>query len=132
MYTKTKREGVRGMKRILGLIVLLTFASSVALAQPVVKIETIKGTIIDNACAHAQKGKNLDEFVKTHTKQCTLMPQCIESGYSIYSNSKLTRFDKESNLKIVEFLKNPESKLHVEITAHKKGDMLSLVSIRNQ
>jgi hypothetical protein len=120
------------MKRILGLIVLLSFAGSMAFAEPAVKIETIKGTIIDNACAHAQKEKNLDEFVKTHTKECALMPQCVESGYSILSNGNLTKFDKESNFKIIEFLKVEGNKLNVEITAQKKGELLSLVSIKNQ
>jgi len=91
----------------------------------------LKGDVIDNTCASANKDK-LAEFVKTHTKQCALMPGCIESGYSFYADGKLYAFDKDSNAKVVEFLKKADSKLQVTITAKQVGDELSLVSIENQ
>jgi pectate lyase len=91
----------------------------------------LKGDVIDNTCANANRDK-LAEFVKTHTKQCALMPGCVESGYSFYANGKLYAFDKDSNAKIVEFLKKADSKLQVAITAKQVGDELSLVSIENQ
>ncbi len=94
---------------------------------------TVKGDIIDNLCAGSQKTPaDLAAFVKTHTKQCTLMPQCAASGYSIFSDGKLSKFDKESNAKIEEFLKQADSKLQVVVVAKKVGDELSLVSIENQ
>jgi hypothetical protein len=95
-------------------------------------ITTLKGDIIDNMCAGAQKPEQLSEFVKTHTKQCALQPQCEASGYSIFSEGKLMKFDKASNPKIAEFLKKPESKLQVMVMTKKAGEELSLVSIANQ
>ena len=92
---------------------------------------SLKGDVIDNTCASANRDK-LAEFVKTHTKQCALMPGCIESGYSFYANGKLYAFDKDSYAKVVEFLKKADSKLQVAITAKQVGDELSLVSIENQ
>lgn len=92
----------------------------------------INGDIIDNMCAGSQKPEALAAFVKTHTKQCALMPQCEASGYSIYSDGKLVKFDAASNAKVVEFLKKADSKLQVEVVAQKTGDELSLVSIENQ
>jgi len=93
---------------------------------------TIKGDIIDNMCAGSQNPEDLAAFVKTHTKQCTLKPQCAASGYSIFSDGKLSKFDKESNAKIEEFLKKADSKLQVVVVAKKVGDELNLVSIENQ
>ena len=94
--------------------------------------ETINGVLIDNLCADAQKPENLAAFVKTHTKSCTLMPRCVASGYSIYADGKLMKFDKESNAKIEEFLKKNESKLDVVIVVKKIEGKLNLVTIENQ
>ena len=91
----------------------------------------LKGDIIDNMCAGANKG-TLAEFVKTHTKECALKPGCLDSGYSIFADGKLYAFDKDSSAKVAEFLKQADSKLQVTITAKQVGDELNLVSIKNQ
>ena len=106
---------------------VVTTNAAVAIPEAIV----LKGDVIDNTCAGANKD-NLAEFVTTHTKQCALMPGCIESGYSIFADGKLYAFDKDSNAKVVEFLKKADSKLQVTITAKQVGDELSLVSIENQ
>ncbi|MDD5686883.1 MAG: hypothetical protein PHE88_03505 [Elusimicrobia bacterium] len=91
-----------------------------------------KGIVIDNMCATSNKDK-LGDFVKTHTKECALMANCQASGYSLYTaDGQLIGFDKESNPKIVKFLKNKNSKLQVVLKAKKDGDMLHLVSIKNE
>ncbi len=96
------------------------------------KAMTYAGTIIDNQCANSNK-TNLGEFIKTHTKACALMPNCIASGYSLYMpDGTLKPFDKVSNAKIEKFLKKKSSKLTVDITAKESGGQLSLVSIKNQ
>ena len=121
------------MKKILCFALLACFVASMAFAgETPAKIEkavTLKGDIIDNMCAGAQKSQ-LATFVKTHTKECAL--QCATSGYSIFSNGKLSKFDKVSNPKIKEFLKKPDSKLQVAIVAEPEGNELDLVSIENQ
>lgn len=143
------------MKKVLFVLLALCFVSSLAfaaesavtteVASPATTATTVttttvvttpeaiilKGDVIDNTCAGANKD-NLAEFVKTHTKECALMPGCIESGYSIFADGKLYAFDKDSNTKVVEFLKQADSKLQVAITAKQVGDELSLVSIENQ
>ncbi len=114
-----------------------TVTTSTAIATPVVipvatsEAIVLKGDVIDKMCAGANKDK-LAEFVKTHTKECALMPGCIESGYSIFAEGKLYAFDKDSGVKVAEFLKQADSKLQVVITAKQVGDELSLVSIENQ
>ena len=139
------------MKKILFMLIALCFVTSLALAQdttqtaatttattttttttvatPVVETMMLSGVIIDNTCAGANKD-TLADFVKTHTKECAL--KCIDSGYSIFANGKLSKFDKDSSVKVGEFLKNADSKLEVSVTAKQVGDELSLVSIENQ
>ncbi len=95
------------------------------------EVLTLKGDVIDNMCAGANKD-TLAEFIKTHTKECTLKPGCIESGYSIFADGKLYKFDKDSNAKVAEFLKVADSKLQATVTAKQVGDELNLVSIENQ
>jgi hypothetical protein len=91
----------------------------------------LKGDVIDNMCAGINKD-TLAEFVKTHTKECTLKPECVASGYSILTDGKLYKFDQASNIMVEEFLKKADSKLQVSITAKQVGEELSLVSIENQ
>lgn len=120
------------MKKLLFSLLILTFIAPLCFAlQPATNL-TIKGDIIDNQCASSQKPEKLAAFVKTHTKQCALMPQCAASGYSIFSDGKLMKFDKTSNAKIEEFLKKSDSKLQVVVVANKVGDELTLISIENQ
>ncbi len=103
-----------------------------AVEAPVVQSMTLKGDIIDNKCAGTQKPKELAEFVKTHPKACALAPDCVASGYSIFVDGKLMKFDDISNPKIEEFLKNENSKLQVSVIVKDVKGLLSLESIANQ
>ena len=108
-------------------------ASPMSASTSVPATITMRGDIIDNMCAGSQEPQDLAAFVKTHTKQCALQPQCQASGYSLFSSGALLKFDAESNAKIAEFLKKPDSKLQVVVVAKKEPlNALSLVSIENQ
>lgn len=141
------------MKRLFLMAMLLCFVTTLAFAQETTTTETpasteattetptltpsvveitLTGDIIDNMCAGTKTPEELAEFVKTHTKEYALMPNCVESGYSIFANGTLYKFDKGSNAKIEEFLKKEDSKLQVVVTANKVGEDLNLVTIENQ
>ena len=110
-----------------------TTVTTTATTAPVIETITIKGDIIDNMCAGSQKAEALAAFVKTHTKECALKPQCMASGYAIFSDGMLLKFDAASNTKIADFLKKPDSKLQVVAVVKKEPlNALSLVSIENQ
>ncbi|MDD5108795.1 MAG: hypothetical protein PHC29_04730 [Candidatus Omnitrophica bacterium] len=127
------------MKKILFMLIALCCVSSLAFAADATNsaaattsdVMMLKGDIIDNMCAGMNKD-TLADFVKTHTKECALKPACMETGYSIFADGKLSKFDKDSNAKVAEFLNKADSKLQVAITAKQVGDELSLVSIENQ
>jgi hypothetical protein len=114
----------------LGLIALLSLSFQVQAAVSEGKTMTLKGDIIDNMCADGNKD-NLADFVRAHSKSCALMPNCVASGYSLFVDGKLHKFDQESNQKIEEFLRKSDSKLQVVVTIEKTEDLISLVSIEN-
>lgn len=120
------------MKKLLFALIALCVVTSFAFAQVAASTATtsdqavaIKGVIIDNMCAESHKD-GLAEFVKTHPKSCVFMPDCAASEFSIYVDGKLTKFDKESNPKIEEFLKKEGSSLEVNVTVKKVVDEMGL------
>ena len=134
---------MKQMKKFVLIALLLCAATSLAFAEQTVPASTtaapavaaatetitLTGNIIDNMCADANKD-TLAAFVATHTKQCAL--SCAGSGYAIFADGKLYKFDKDSSAKVAEYLKKEDSKLQVVVTAKKAGEELSLVSIENQ
>lgn len=95
-----------------------------------VQEEELQGVIVDNMCADGEKN-NLANFIKKHDKACALQKECQASGYSLYLNGKIEKFDERSNEVIKDFLGREESHLTVEVTVKRKGDRLSLIDIAN-
>lgn len=117
------------MKKLIFAVIAVCFIASLANAAAA-KPMMMKGTIVDNLCADANKA-DLGNFIKTHPKSCAQMAACEKSGYSLYSDGKRMKFTDASNKKIVDFLKKKGSKLNVDITANKSGEMLDLVTIKD-
>jgi hypothetical protein len=123
------------MKKIITLLLLVmafTGYTIAAYAAGADQALTLTGSIVDSQCAGHQTPEQLASFVKGHTKSCALMPGCAASGYNIFADNQLYKFDKESNAKIVKFLNEADSSLDVKVVAKKSGDLLTLVSIENQ
>lgn len=116
---------------MVGMLTILVLAFQLEAFSGEEYMLTLKGDIIDNMCANASQD-NLAEFVQNHTKQCALMAHCVASGFAIYADGKLYKFDETSNKKIEDFLKKADSKLQVEVKVKKSGEALSLISIENQ
>jgi hypothetical protein len=110
------------------LIAILAFAGGVYVAD---KEVTLKRTIIDNHWAKANKA-DLAKFITNHSKGCVLMPDSAASGFAIYTDGKLHKFNKASNAKIEEFVKKADSTLQVEVVAMKTKGGLRLVLIKNE
>lgn len=123
------------MKKLFLVIIALCAVTSLSFAQGTMRTAetvTLQGVVIDNSCVSSQKPENLAGFVKTHTKECALKPASVASGYSIFSDGKLYKFNEASNTMVEQFLKKEENTLQVEVTASKAGEELILVSIKNQ
>lgn len=116
----------------LAMFITAVFGVTMAAAEKAKAMSmSMDGYIIDTKCATANKDK-LAEFVPTHPKECAMAPDCHKSGYTIYSDGKLYKFDKKSSEEVYKFLEKADSKLHVKAeVVHEKGDMVRLVSIAN-
>ena len=122
------------MRKITSLItitlVLMFVMSTLVSAETTADVMTHKGVLIDNTCAADKTEDKLADFVKNHSKDCVM--KCKDSGFSLYSDGKLYKFDEESNAEIIEFLEMEDSTLDVVVeVTHGDNDMLSLVSIKN-
>jgi hypothetical protein len=119
---------------ILALVMFVTALLGLTMT-PVAKADdtsmSMSGYIVDTRCATANKDK-LAEFVPTHPKDCAMAPDCHKSGYNLYTDGKLYKFDSESSEKVYSFLEKADSTLHVKAdVVHGEGDMVKLVSISN-
>lgn len=104
------------------------FVSSPACA----KEPSIVGTLVDVACA-TEPGKNLDKLRSEHTRNCLLMPICVESGYALLTgDNQVLRFDKKGNYlagKIIE--EHPQAKTwRVRVEGIPQKDQLQVKRIR--
>jgi len=121
------------MKKILAVLLAVAFVGSLAIAAEKAAKAPVKkmtGIIIDNMCAGAHQA-DIAEFIKGHTKECALMPDCVKSGYSLYTDDKLLAFDDASTAKIEKFLQKKKSTVQVKVKV-KVGDKLTLLSIDNK
>jgi len=122
------------MKKILFVVVPLLFISALVFAQDVPYTYHLNGTVVDRDFAAKHKD-DMNIAIATYTKTDALQPSAIASGYGILVEDGYMLFDKESNAKVVEYLKKPDTTLVVGIETainedYAKGDnLISIVSI---
>jgi hypothetical protein len=117
------------MRRLLGLGLVLVM-SVVALAADKKDVK-LSGYVIDNACSARATGDTALDKVKAHSTKCAQMPNCAASGYAIYSDGKLYKFDEDGNKKVAELLKNTKSEkgLGVSVEGTVENDTLHVTKI---
>jgi hypothetical protein len=102
-------------------------ASAAKKAAATTKTE-LTGYLTDVQCGESLE--NL-KMAQDHTKECALMPGCMKSGYGLYTDGKLVKFDKAGSDKALSLLKGTkkEKDLKVKVTGEKKGDTFTLAAI---
>jgi hypothetical protein len=96
------------------------------------KTVTLDGYMIDNACASSHAtDKTFGAWVKTHGTSCATMENCEKSGYAVYADDKLYKFDDAGNTSAEELLKSTKSKkgLHVKVEGTIDGDMIKVTKL---
>ena len=96
------------------------------------KTVTLDGYMIDNACASSHAAEpTFGTWVKTHDTSCAKMEACEESGYAVYANKKVYKFDDAGNTNAAEILKNTKSKkgLHVKVEGTIDGDTIKVTKM---
>jgi type 1 fimbria pilin len=112
---------------VLGLVLAM---SAVALAADKKEVK-LSGYVIDNACSTRATGEGALEKVKAHSTKCAQMPNCAKSGYAIFADGKLYKFDEDGNKKVAELLKNTKSEkgLGVSVEGTADGDTIHVAKI---
>lgn len=118
------------IRKVLPLVIVVGLMAGALIAQD--KSVTLTGYLIDNACAasHATD-KTFGTWVKTHGTSCATMEACEKSGYAVFADDKLYKFDDNGNTSAEELLKNTKSKkgLHVKVEGTVDGDTVKVTKL---
>jgi hypothetical protein len=118
------------MRKVFPLVVVLALMAGALIAQD--KSVTLTGYLIDNNCAasHATD-KTFATWVKTHGTSCAMMDACEKSGYAVFADNKLYKFDESGNSSAEDLLKNTKSKkgLHVKVEGTVNGDTVKVTKL---
>lgn len=114
--------------------VCLSIFISLAASSAVASDSAWRGYLVDRLCADdaktADKAKKLCE---THTKECALDPNCVNSGYTVYSGSKFYIFDDKGNKlakKLIESSKREDGGMPVEVKGALSGNTIAVSAIK--
>jgi hypothetical protein len=118
------------IRKMFPLVVVLALMAGALIAQD--KTVTLDGYMIDNSCAanHATD-KTFATWVKTHGTSCATMDACEKSGYAVFADNKLYKFDDAGNASAADLLKNTKSKkgLHIKAEGTVDGDTLKVTKL---
>ena len=120
------------IRKLLPLLAVLALVLMTAALVAQDKTVTLDGYMIDNACASSHAtDKTFGTWVKTHGTSCATMDSCEKSGYAVYADDKVYKFDDKGNDSAVELLKNTKSKkgLHVKVEGTIDGDMIKVTKL---
>lgn len=86
------------------MLALVMVCAGAVFAATKAQTQTLTGYVIDNACSAKHAGDAA--AIEGHAVSCALMPPCTKSGYALYSDGKLLKFDSASNKKVEALLKS--------------------------
>ncbi|MDT7604873.1 MAG: hypothetical protein QOF61_2870 [Acidobacteriota bacterium] len=114
-------------RKFIAVSLLLILSGVLAYAQGEAKTVTIKGYLIDNACAGAPgDDKDSAEEAKEHKTSCALMPSCTASGFAVAEGRKIYKLDEAGNKLALDVLNATKTKkgLKVEVEGTVEGTTL--------
>lgn len=84
---------------------------------------TVRGFLVDRQCADSVRhDADPVAFIKHHTKDCALMPNCRARGYCLYAGGKWLNLDARGNKLAIELIQKSKRKrgFFVEMTGRKE------------
>lgn len=129
------------MKRLVSVLILAGLPCSIAIAVGP-SGETIKGILIDQKCSgkadlriSGSSGLLVGGRIvaEAETRQCALLPECIRSGYGVYTDdNKFLKFDAAGNRKALAAIRATKQldDLEVEVTGTINGDTMRVSSLK--
>jgi hypothetical protein len=92
----------------------------------------VEGILMDKMCS----GKALKDGMKAaqgHTRECALMPDCMKSGYGLFTaDNKFLTLDAAGNKQAVQALRASKQKdnLRVKVTGEVTGGTIKVQSLK--
>ena len=120
------------MNRRLAFCAVLVFLSASLFA---VQPQTIKGHLVDIACASETAEKPRANFREKHSKHCLQMPDCAESGYGVLTaDDKVIKFDAKGNETAKKFIEGTDHDRDwkVTVTGTVNGDTMTVDTLSLQ
>jgi type 1 fimbria pilin len=118
------------MRKVFPLVVVLALMAGALMAQD--KSVTLTGYLIDNSCAaNHETDKKFATWIKTHGTDCANMESCEKSGYAVFADNKLYKFDDAGNTSAATLLHSTKSKkgLHIKVEGTVAGDTVKVTKI---
>lgn len=113
-------------------VAVLILAASSASAMPEPK-GTFSGYLVDKQCADSvREDSDPVDFIKHHTKDCSLMINCRRKGYSLYVKPHWYDLDKHGNKLAIKLLQNSKRRnaFFVEVEGPAKAGVLRVKSMK--
>lgn len=80
--------------------------------------EVFEGYVLDLACIRKYPYKDLFDRGRKHTKDCSLMGHCVESGYGLVNeNGELRILDAKATPKVIDALNRSDKKSGIQLRA---------------
>lgn len=77
---------------------------------------TVEGYVIDIACVRKNPRADLLAKARTHSRECTLMGHCIESGYGIVTeDDRLTVLDPAATRGVVDAVEHSDTEQGIQL-----------------
>jgi hypothetical protein len=127
-YGKRKEENyMRALVRLLVIAGLVAGLGCVAYAAQV------RGILLDRSCSTKIVAAKDQKAAQDHTRECALMPDCVKSGYGVFTaDGKFITFDQPGNQKAEQALKASKKKdnVKVQVTGDQSGDSMTVTAIK--
>lgn len=94
--------------------------------------ETVEGYVVDTRCIRKNPREDLLEKGRNHTRDCTLMGHCIESGYGIITeDDRLTILDPSATPNVVDVARETETSegIYLRVTREARDGKMETVSV---
>jgi hypothetical protein len=112
---------------------LLVIAALMAALGCAAYAAEVQGILLDRACSAKIVAAQDQKGAQAHTRDCSLMPDCVKAGYGVYTaDGKFITLDPAGNKKAEEALKASKktNNIKVQVTGDQAGDSMKVTAIK--
>jgi hypothetical protein len=112
---------------------LLVIAALMAALGCAAYAAEVQGILLDRACSAKIVTAGDQKAAQAHTRDCSLMPDCVKAGYGVYTaDGKFITLDPAGNKKAEEALKASKktNNIKVQVTGDQAGDSMKVTAIK--